>query len=77
MYYFLKDILYYADASEEAFPIIDDSDRKLSKGLGMLDADEVDENNLPLPVRAVFIVDPNKKLRLTLSYPVTVGRNFE
>ena len=29
------------------------------------------------PVRSVFVIDPNKKLRLTLTYPPSAGRNFD
>lgn len=38
---------------EFAFPIIDDSDRKLAKQLGMIDPDEFDTKGLPLTARAV------------------------
>ena len=35
------------------------------------------EANDTLTVRSVFIIDPNKKIRLTLTYPAATGRNFD
>jgi len=58
------------------FPIIDDSDRKLAKELGMIDPDEFDNKGLPLTARAVFVIGPDKKLKASLLYPATTGRNF-
>lgn len=36
-----------------------------------------DSTGLPLTVRSVFIIDPAKKIRLILTYPAAVGRNFD
>jgi len=36
-----------------------------------------DHNGLPLTVRSVFVIDPAKKVRLILTYPAAVGRNFD
>ncbi len=55
------------------FPIIADSDRKVSKLYDMIHP----EANDTLTVRSVFIIDPNKKIRLTLTYPASAGRNFQ
>ncbi|SCA63754.1 Peroxiredoxin-like protein DDB_G0282517, mitochondrial [Chlamydiales bacterium SCGC AG-110-M15] len=54
------------------FPIIADEDRTVSELYGMIhpSADNT------LTVRSVFIIDPEKKLRLTLTYPASTGRNF-
>ncbi|RCK65476.1 Mitochondrial peroxiredoxin PRX1 [Candida viswanathii] len=60
------------------FPIISDSDRKVSTLYDMLDqqdATNVDTKGLPLTVRSVFIIDPSKKIRLILTYPASTGRN--
>ncbi len=55
------------------YPIIADEDRKVSDLYGMIHPNSL--NNLT--VRSVFIIDPNKKLRLTITYPASTGRNFD
>jgi len=59
------------------YPIIADPQRELAVRFGMLDPDEKDKEGLPLPARAVFIVGPDKKLKLSILYPATTGRNFD
>ena len=44
---------------------------------GMLDPSNKDKNDLPLTIRAVFIIGPDKKLKLSLNYPASVGRNMD
>ncbi|WWC85860.1 uncharacterized protein L201_000727 [Kwoniella dendrophila CBS 6074] len=64
---------------EVDFPIIADEDRKVSELFGMLDELDVtnrDSKGIPFTVRTVFIIDPEKKVRLTLAYPASTGRNF-
>ncbi|KAF8471115.1 thioredoxin-like protein [Kalaharituber pfeilii] len=66
------------------FPIIADEDGFVARLYGMLDKGEelVDEKTgerkrEPLPtVRSVFIIDPDKKIRMMTAYPVTTGRNM-
>jgi len=55
------------------FPILGDADRKVSNLYGMIHPDANDT----LTVRSVFIIDPKKKVRLTITYPASTGRNFE
>lgn len=55
------------------FPLLADADRKVSDLYGMIHP----KANDTLTVRSVFIIDPNKKLRLTLTYPASTGRNFD
>lgn len=62
---------------EFPYPIIEDETRKLATLLGMLDPAEVDDRGIPMTARAVFIIDPAKKMRLSILYPATTGRNFE
>ncbi|XP_049885961.1 peroxiredoxin-6 [Pectinophora gossypiella] len=75
-----KDIKCYAGLNDEEkfpYPIIEDHDRSIAMKLGMVDKDELDTAGMPLTARCVFIVDPNKKFRLSFLYPATTGRNFD
>jgi len=60
-----------------SFPIIADSDREIVTTLGMLDPEEKDAAGVPLPARALMIIDQAKKVKLAIVYPATTGRNFE
>jgi len=62
--------------SEFPYPIISDETRELAVQLGMVDPQEKDKDGLPLTCRAVFIIGPDKRLKLSLLYPATTGRNF-
>ncbi|MGD9764600.1 MAG: peroxiredoxin [Candidatus Binatia bacterium] len=55
------------------FPVIADADRKVSDLYDMIHPNANDT----LTVRSVFIIDPNKKVRLVLTYPASTGRNFD
>ena len=55
------------------FPIIADIDMKVSKLYGMLQPNESET----AAVRAVFFIDPTKKIRLVMYYPLNVGRNMD
>ncbi len=60
------------------FPIIADADRKIAYLYDMLDAQDltnIDQKGIAFTIRAVFIIDPSKKIRLTMLYPASVGRN--
>lgn len=59
------------------YPIIADPDRSLAVQFGMVDPDEKTSEGMPLTCRAVFIVGPDKKLKLAILYPATTGRNFD
>lgn len=62
------------------FPIIADKDCAVSKALGMLPADAYLPDGRTAAhtatVRVVFIFSPDKKLQLSMTYPMSVGRNF-
>jgi len=58
------------------FPIINDSDRKIALLYGMLDKPD-DTTILPLTVRNVYIIGPDKIVKAIFSYPSSTGRNFD
>lgn len=55
------------------YPILADVDKKVSDLYGMIHPNA----DAKVTVRTVFVIDPNKKLRLTLTYPPSTGRNFQ
>ncbi|MGA3305218.1 MAG: peroxiredoxin [Stellaceae bacterium] len=64
------------------YPIIGDSDFKVSKLYGMLAAEVSGDPKKRTPadnqtVRNVFVIGPDKKIKLILVYPMTTGRNFD
>ena len=54
------------------YPILGDEDKSVAHLYGMIHPKALDT----LTVRTVFIIDPKKKVRLTLTYPAPTGRNF-
>jgi alkyl hydroperoxide reductase subunit AhpC len=74
-----RDIESFSGAAAD-FPIIDDTSLTVSKLYDMLPAGAyMPDNRTPAnsaTVRTVFIIGPDKKVRLTMSYPMAVGRNF-
>ena len=64
------------------YPMIGDSDLAVSKLYGMLPAEETGTSEgrtaaTNATVRSVFVVGPDKKIKLMLTYPMTTGRNFD
>lgn len=55
------------------FPIIADPDRKVSQLYDMIHPNASET----FTVRSLFVIDPNKKIRLTITYPASTGRNFD
>jgi alkyl hydroperoxide reductase subunit AhpC len=55
------------------FPVIADPDRKVATLYGMVHP----LTEPSLTVRSVFVIDPNRKVRLTMTYPPSTGRNFQ
>jgi alkyl hydroperoxide reductase subunit AhpC len=55
------------------FPLIADADRKVANLYGMIHPNANDT----LTVRSVFVIGPDKKVKLTLTYPASTGRNFD
>lgn len=54
------------------FPIIADQDRAVAQAYDMIHPNALEKAT----VRSVFIIDPDKKIKLTLTYPPSTGRNF-
>jgi alkyl hydroperoxide reductase subunit AhpC len=64
------------------YPIIADSDFEIAKAYGMLPADVSGDPNQRTPaqnatVRNVFVIGPDKQIKLVLVYPMSTGRNFD
>uniref|UniRef100_A0A7S0YJ62 Thioredoxin domain-containing protein n=1 Tax=Hemiselmis tepida TaxID=464990 RepID=A0A7S0YJ62_9CRYP len=60
-----------------SYPIIADPSRELAVQWGMVDPEEKDSKGLPMTCRAVFLIGPDKKLKLSILYPASTGRNFD
>eukprot|EP00041_Stephanoeca_diplocostata_P010430 m.166026 g.166026 ORF g.166026 m.166026 type:complete len:245 (+) comp18143_c0_seq2:66-800(+) len=58
------------------YPIVADEHCEVAKAYGMLSEDAV-VDGLPETVRSVFIIGPDKKVKLTITYPPSTGRNFD
>jgi thioredoxin-dependent peroxiredoxin len=74
----IKDVVGFAPN----YPLVGDTDLKISKAYGMLPASTAGTSEGRTPsdnqtVRNVFIVGPDKKIKLILVYPMTTGRNFD
>ncbi|KAK9379776.1 thioredoxin-like protein [Kockiozyma suomiensis] len=75
----IKDIEEVAlQGSKFNFPIIADPERKIAFLYDMVDHQDltnIDQKGIAFTIRAVFIIDPAKKIRLSLLYPASTGRN--
>jgi thioredoxin-dependent peroxiredoxin len=74
----IKDVVGFAPN----YPLVGDTDLKISKAYGMLPASTAGTSEGRTPtdnqtVRNVFIIGPDKKIKLVLVYPMTTGRNFD
>ncbi|CAZ84105.1 unnamed protein product [Tuber melanosporum] len=61
-----------------SFPIIADEKREVAWLYDMVDTQDltnIDQKGIAFTIRSVFIIDPKKKIRLTMSYPASTGRN--
>ncbi|MFB6263048.1 MAG: peroxiredoxin [Bradymonadaceae bacterium] len=58
---------------EVNYPIVADSNREIAETYGMMHPEADDTHT----VRSVFLIDPEKKVRFTITYPASTGRNFD
>eukprot|EP00246_Nothoceros_aenigmaticus_P012108 TRINITY_DN3596_c0_g1_i2.p1 TRINITY_DN3596_c0_g1~~TRINITY_DN3596_c0_g1_i2.p1 ORF type:complete len:223 (+),score=33.54 TRINITY_DN3596_c0_g1_i2:115-783(+) len=72
----IQDIESYTPGSVIDYPILADPKRELAVKWGMVDPAEKDAEGIPFTARAVFVIGPDKKLKLSILYPATTGRNF-
>lgn len=77
-----KDDIEKATGNKVDYPLIGDSDLKVAKLYDMLPASAGDSSEGRTPadnqtVRSVFLIGPDKKVKLVLTYPMTTGRNFD
>jgi alkyl hydroperoxide reductase subunit AhpC len=72
----IKDI-NETQAANVGFPILADSERKVAELYDMIHPNANANANETLTVRSLFVIDPKKKVRLTITYPASTGRNFD
>ncbi|WP_173934598.1 peroxiredoxin [Chelativorans sp. Marseille-P2723] len=77
-----KDDILKATGFSVEYPLIGDRDLKVAKLYDMLPADSGDSAQGRTPadnatVRSVYVIGPDKKIKLILTYPMTTGRNFD
>lgn len=77
-----KDDIKVATGHEVDYPLIGDRDLKIAKLYDMLPAEAGNSSEGRTPadnatVRSVYVIGPDKKIKLVLTYPMTTGRNFE
>lgn len=60
-----------------SYPIAADPNREIIKQLNMVDPDERDSSGRNTPSRALHIVGPDKRIKLSFLYPASTGRNME
>lgn len=59
------------------YPIIADPSRELSVKFGMIDAEQEVDEATATTIRALFIISPDHRVRLTMHYPASCGRNVD
>ena len=69
----IGDVAKHFNGAPLNFPLIADNDKKVAELYGMIHPGELDN----LTIRSVFIIGPDKKIKLMLTYPMTTGRNFD
>ena len=62
---------------KSSFPLFCDPDRKVATQLKILDESNKDAKGLPMTVRSVYFLKPDKTIALVMTYPASTGRNFD
>uniref|UniRef100_B3TLK7 Peroxiredoxin n=1 Tax=Elaeis guineensis var. tenera TaxID=51953 RepID=B3TLK7_ELAGV len=73
----IKDIEAYTPGCNVRYPIVADPDREVIRQLNMVDPDQKDSSGLELPSRALHVIGPDKRIKLSILYPATTGRNMD
>ena len=68
----IGDVAKHFNGAALNFPLIADNDKKVAQLYGMIHPGELDN----LTIRSVFIIAPDKKIKLIMTYPASTGRNF-
>ena len=66
-----------ATGQSVSYPLFCDPDREHALALGILDDTNKDAKGLPMTVRSVYVVRPDRIIALVLTYPASSGRNFD
>ncbi|CAL1397530.1 unnamed protein product [Linum trigynum] len=73
----IKDVEAFTPGSKVTYPIISDPNREVIKQLNMVEPDEKDHSGNTVPSRALHIVGPDLKIKLSFLYPASTGRNMD
>ena len=73
----IEDVKHVCHANSFDYPLFCDPTREHAVQLGVLDAKNQDAKGLPLTVRSVYILKPDKTVALVMTYPASTGRNFD
>ena len=68
----IGDVAEHFNGAALNFPLIADNDKKVAELYGMIHPGELDN----LTIRSVFIIGPDKKIKMMMTYPASTGRNF-
>jgi hypothetical protein len=73
----IEDIKHVCNLESFEYPLFCDPHREKAVELGIIDASNKDAQGLPLTVRSVFILKPDRTIALMMTYPASTGRNFD
>lgn len=73
----IEDIQVVTGVEDFSIPLFCDPAREHATKLGILDETNKDAKGLPLTVRSVFVLKPDKTIALMITYPASTGRNFD